>query len=74
MSASPTPGCESGRPASGSLVLAACGGQIFYSSNTPGAIFNGEPVYFCLSACKADFERDPHVSCLAGRLFSPAKE
>lgn len=52
-------------PMIGSPVLTACGGQIQFEQGTPTAVYRGQRVYFCLPACREDFERDPSISCLA---------
>jgi hypothetical protein len=49
----------------GQEIYTACGGRTMFIPGTSSAFYNGTPVYFCLSACKADFERDPTSSCLA---------
>jgi hypothetical protein len=54
----------------GTPVRTACGGVIQYAEDTPCTLFKGEAVYFCLSACKEDYERDPLSSCLAARILS----
>lgn len=57
-------------PAVGSPVPTACGGIVAYTSATPYVEFRGKAVYFCLPACKDDYDRDPGTSCLAARLLN----
>jgi hypothetical protein len=49
----------------GERIITACGGLTLYTPGVESAIYNGKTVYFCLPACKKDFERDPRSSCLA---------
>jgi YHS domain-containing protein len=49
----------------GQEIYTACGGRTIFTPGTSSAFYNGKPVYFCLPACKADFESDPNSSCLA---------
>ena len=56
--------CE-GVPDKGTPVQTACGGTVNYSPAVPCVNIRGENIYFCLPACKADFESDPENSCLA---------
>ncbi len=56
-------------PMPGKIVITACGGRINYTADTPWALFQGQPVYFCLPICKTDYEDDPFTSCLASRLL-----
>jgi hypothetical protein len=60
--------CTGARPALGAPVRTACDGTVLYSAATACVIFRGQPLYFCLPICRADFERDPAQSCLAPRL------
>jgi hypothetical protein len=55
-------------PAYGTIVQTACGGTATFGPKTPWAIYHGKVIYFCLSACRADFDRNPETSCLAARL------
>jgi hypothetical protein len=57
-------------PEIGALVRTACNGQVRYTADMPYASFHGETVIFCLPICKEDFERDPFLSCMAGRLLA----
>jgi len=52
-------------PDVGTEVRTACGGVAVYTPSLPWAMYRGKVVYFCMSACKADFDRDPASSCLA---------
>jgi YHS domain-containing protein len=61
--------CGEPRPTPGKPVATACGGWVNYSPSTPCTVFHGKPVYFCLQACKDDYDRDPRTSCLAGRIL-----
>lgn len=54
-------------PQPGSPVTTACNECLEYHSELPHAVYQGEVVYFCLPACKEDFERDPQSSCFAYR-------
>lgn len=56
-------------PKPGEIVVTACGGRLNYSTDIPWALFQGQPVYFCLPICKTDYEDDPNTSCLASRLL-----
>jgi hypothetical protein len=56
-------------PRPGEIVVTACGGRINYTTDTLWALFQGQPVYFCLPICKTDYESDPYTSCLASRLL-----
>jgi hypothetical protein len=56
-------------PQPGEIVVTACGGRISYTADTPWALFQGQPVYFCLPICQTDYENDPYTSCLASRLL-----
>ena len=49
----------------GQQIITACGNRTIYLPGTESASYNNLLVYFCLPACKRDFERDPHSSCLA---------
>lgn len=53
---------------SGVEVITACGGIVVLKPGTPKAMFNGNPVYFCLIECKTSFEDDPLNSCLAENI------
>lgn len=46
-------------PHPGEEVEFACGGVAPYTQDIPVALYNGKPIYFCLSACQQTFERDP---------------
>ena len=61
--------CGDSRLMRDAIVITACGGRINYSADTPCDLFHGEPVFFCLSICKTDYQNDPHTSCLAARLL-----
>jgi hypothetical protein len=65
-----TSDCEGPQPELGVEVPTACGGSVFYRPGAPCINFHGEHIYFCLSVCKEDYERDPHSSCMAARLFA----
>ncbi len=52
------------------MVHTACGGVIQVSEASIFAIYQGETIYFCMSECKTDFEKDPEHSCLALRGMS----
>ena len=54
----------------GTPVRTACGGVVQYARDTPCTLYKGEVVYFCLAACREDYERDPLSSCLAARILS----
>ena len=60
--------CEAETPDTGTPVRTACGGIVRYSPATPCVKFRGQRVFFCLPACKEDFERDPLSSCMAIRI------
>jgi hypothetical protein len=62
--------CEHTRHERGAVVVAACGGRINYTADTPCDLFRGETVYFCLPICKTDYQNDPLTSCLASRLLN----
>jgi hypothetical protein len=49
----------------GDRIVTACGGYTRYLPGIESASYNGKTVYFCLPACKKDFELDPRRSCLA---------
>ena len=55
-------------PPAGSEVTTACGGKTRLSSDTPHAIYNEKWVFFCLPACKQEFDKDPASSCLAEQI------
>jgi hypothetical protein len=55
-------------PAYGLVVQTACGGTATFGPRTPWAVYRGKIVFFCLPACRADFERNPETSCLAARM------
>lgn len=55
-------------PTMGTMVTTACGGKATYTPSLPWALYRGKVVYFCMAACKADFEQNPSCSCLAARL------
>jgi YHS domain-containing protein len=57
------PDAEHVRP--GDRIITACGSTMMFMPGTESAIYNGKTVYFCVPACKKDFERDPRSSCLA---------
>ncbi|HEX7975929.1 MAG TPA: hypothetical protein VF498_16090 [Anaerolineales bacterium] len=59
------------QPETGCLVTTACNGQVRLAADTPRAEFRGQTIYFCLAACKADFERNPATSCMAAWLLDP---
>lgn len=59
------------QPEIGCQVLTACNGWVRLAADTPQVEFRGQTVYFCLAACKDDFERNPAASCLAARLLAP---
>lgn len=61
-------------PGPGSPVRTACGGGIRYEPGTPWTLFRGRRVYFCLPACKEDFEKDPQTSCLAWQIAAEGGE
>ncbi len=63
MSPFTNPDVDNIRP--GDRIKTACGGMSLYTPGTVSVVYNGKPVYFCLPACKKDFERDPLSSCLA---------
>lgn len=56
-------------PEVGKPVQTACGGWVIYSLDTPWALYRDEVIYFCTPTCKADYERSPETSCLAGRIL-----
>lgn len=53
---------------SGVEVQTACGDAIELKPDTPMAMFNRRPVYFCQVECKASFEDNPLNSCLADNI------
>lgn len=50
-------------------VETACGDKTVLNPDTPQAMFNGRPIYFCLVECKTSFEDDPFNSCLADDIL-----
>lgn len=55
-------------PPVGTIVTTACGGKSTFTPSLPWAVYRGKVVYFCMGACKADFDQNPSCSCLAARL------
>ena len=51
-------------PTVGNEVLTACGTCIQFQADTPRALNGRDWIFFCLTACQKDFERDPGHSCL----------
>ena len=51
-------------PPFGSSVLTACQGTVNFDHTISYTMYHSQWVYFCLSSCKDDFERDPSKSCL----------
>ena len=51
-------------PKVGSEVFTACGTCIQFQADTPRAPNGSDWIFFCQTACKTDFERDPKNSCL----------
>jgi YHS domain-containing protein len=51
-------------------LLTVCGGKMKDPENFPSAIFHGERVYFCTTACLAAFESDPD-RFMAGEIEHP---
>lgn len=51
----------------------ACGGTIQDPSSYPSAMFNGERVYFCTTACLKAFQRMPE-EFMAGEVEHPLEE
>ncbi len=49
----------------GERIVTACGSTTVFTPGTVSATYQGKPVYFCMFACKKDFEREPAASCLA---------
>jgi hypothetical protein len=63
-------GADPGRPLPnpGSEVTTACGGQIRFEPETPYSLYRDKRVFFCLPACKKDFDQDAKSSCLAWQI------
>jgi hypothetical protein len=57
------PAADSVQP--GDRIITACGGMTRFTPDVQSALYNGKTVYFCMPACKKDFERDPRSSCLS---------
>lgn len=55
-------------PPTDSEVNTACGSKTHFSPDTPHAIYNENWVFFCLPACKQEFDKDPASSCLAEQI------
>lgn len=55
---------QSALPPLGSQVMTACGGMTDLEVDTPGALYRGRWVFFCLNSCLQEFEEDPQSSCL----------
>ena len=53
--------------------LTACNGKVNPTEHYPGAMFHGEPVYFCTMACLLAFESDPE-RFMAGEIEHPHDE
>jgi YHS domain-containing protein len=51
----------------------ACGGVLQASSNYPNAMFNGERLYFCNTACLNAFLQAPEAF-MAGEIEHPLEE
>lgn len=51
----------------------ACGGKLKEPEGYPSAIYCGESVYFCTSACLRVFEQDPDAF-MSGGVEHPTKE
>ena len=49
----------------------ACGGKLKDPENYPGALYQGERIYFCTHACLRVFEQDPDPF-MAGEVEHPA--
>lgn len=56
-------------PKAGSQVTTACGSEVQLGEDTPFVKYKERLVFFCLPACKEDFEREPRFSCLAVELI-----
>ena len=56
-------------PPAGSHVPTACGSEIRFADDMPFVNYKDRLVFFCLPACKEDFEREPRFSCLALELM-----
>jgi hypothetical protein len=52
-------------PQIGALIRSACGGQMNFELDTPKSLFKERWIYFCLSSCREDFEKDSTSSCLS---------
>lgn len=48
----------------------ACGGKLKDPANYPSALYQGERVYFCTTACLSVFEQDPDPF-MAGEVEHP---
>lgn len=53
--------------------MTACGGKIKDPDRYPGALYRGERIYFCTSACLRAFEADPD-RFMAGEIEHPPDE
>jgi len=60
-------------PPADAILLTACGGEIKNPEKFPSAIFHGERIYFCNSACLAVYESDPE-RFMAGEIEHPDDE
>jgi YHS domain-containing protein len=55
------------------VIKSACGGTLKDPSRYPSAMFNGERVYFCTSACLKAFLAQPDAF-MAGEVEHPLDE
>ena len=55
------------------ITKSACGGVLQTSSNYPNAVFNGERVYFCNTACLNAFLEAPEAF-MAGEIEHPVED
>jgi YHS domain-containing protein len=55
------------------VVFAACGGRIDTPQRYPFAIYRGQHVYFCTTACLKAFQKDPD-RFMAGEIEHPNEE
>ena len=53
--------------------ITACGGKLKDPDRYPSAVYRGERIYFCTSACLRAFEVDPDLF-MAGEVEHPLDE